>query len=82
MAITILYCAQCDQILAAAPGLDLAAKCVSHVADGGVHSGYVALRLLSAQVSSAEFADLTALAAAYPKADYTAKLEALAGRCP
>lgn len=78
MKLSILYCAECDRILAAAPGLGLAVECVAHDA----HKGFVALRLIEAEVSQVELTDLALLASKYPKAAYEQQLEPPAGSCP
>ena len=82
MKLSILYCGECDAILAAAPGLGLVAECVAHTSGAATHSGYVALRLPDADVSLTDLADLTALAAKYPKVHHAAQLEPLTGSCP
>lgn len=82
MALSILYCGECDAILAAAIGISLVAECVAHTVKDTPHTGYRALRLVDVNLSSMDLADLTALAAKYPKADYAKQLEPLAGCCP
>lgn len=81
MPLSILYCAECELILAAAPALNFVAACVAHDASGVMHTGYQALRLATAEVTSAVLADLSALALAYPKNRYAEQLESLAGAC-
>jgi hypothetical protein len=87
MALSILYCGECDKILAASPELDLVAECLAHSAPSvqsteSVHRGYRALRLADAEASAADLADLEILAQRYAKPDYAARLEPLAGSCP
>jgi hypothetical protein len=79
MSLSILYCRECDTILAAAPGLNLAVDCASHTAGGALHRGCVALRLPDVNLAGA--LDLTALAAQYPKRAHAAHLVAV-GNCP
>lgn len=81
MKLSLLYCGECDAILAAAPGLGLVVECVAHTSGAATHKGYVALRLPNADVSPADLADLTALAAKFPKVSYAAQLEPLIGGC-
>lgn len=82
MTLSILYCAECAQILAASRGLDLTAECITHQVDDGLHRGFLALLLPDADEAAAgELADLGALAARYPKDEYAAMLEPLAGVC-
>jgi hypothetical protein len=79
MALSILYCRQCDAILAAAPGLDLSVECASHFVGGTSHRGCVALRLPDVDLAD-DGLDLTALAAKYPKSGHTTSLVAV-GNC-
>ena len=79
MSLSILYCRECDTILAAAPGLDLGVECASHTAGGASHRGCVALRLPDVNLAADEL-DLTVLAAQYPKMVHAAHLEAV-GNC-
>lgn len=82
MKLSILYCGECDVIVAASPGLGLVAKCVAHTSGDAAHRGYVALRLPDADVALTDLADLTVIAAKYPKANHAAQLEPLTGSCP
>lgn len=82
MALSILYCGECDKILAASPELGLVAECLAHSVGENVHRGYRALRLATAEASAADLADLNMLAQRYPKAEHAAQLEPLAGSCP
>lgn len=79
MALSILYCRECDVILAAAPGLELDVECVSHTAGGISHRGSVALRLPDVDLAT-ETLDLTKLGARYPKSMYATRL-ATVGNC-
>ena len=78
MSLSILYCRECDTILAAAPGLGLSVECASHFAGDTSHRGCVALRL--PDVDLAGTLDLTALGAQYPKSVHAKSLEAV-GNC-
>ncbi len=82
MALSILYCGECDVILAASPELNLIAECLAHTIGGVTHRGYHALRLPGAVAVPSDFADLTVLVSKYPKVDFAAQLEPLAGDCP
>jgi len=82
MELSILYCGECESILAASPGLGLTVECIAHTVGGVSHKGYVALRLTNADVMPADLADLTLLAAKYSKAAFAAQLKPLAGSCP
>ena len=79
MSLSILYCRECDAILAAAPGLDLVVECISHIAGGTPHKGSVALRLPDVALAAGEL-DLTELTAKYPKSSHVANLAAV-GNC-
>jgi hypothetical protein len=79
MSLSILYCRECDTILAAAPGLDLVVECVSHTAGGVPHRGSVALRLPDVNLAT-EALDLTELTVQYPKSTHGSSLEAV-GNC-
>lgn len=79
MSLSILYCRECDAILAAAPGLDLVVECISHLAGGVPHRGSVALRLPDVDLTS-DALDLTELAAQYPKSALGSNLETV-GSC-
>lgn len=81
MALSILYCGECDRILAASPELDLTAECLAHSTNEIVHRGYQALRLIVSEATAADFADLELLAQKYPKSTYATQLEPLAGCC-
>jgi len=79
MSLSILYCRECDTILAAAPGLGLVVECVSHTAGGVPHRGSVALRLPDVELTT-DALDLTKLSAQYPKSRHAASLVAV-GNC-
>lgn len=81
MQISILYCAECELVVAASLGLTLAAECACHEVKGVRHTGYRALRVPIAAVEPAVLADLSALASVYPKDQYADQLEPLAGVC-
>jgi len=81
MALSILYCRECDAILAAAPGLGLTVECASHGAGSKRHRGCVVLRLPDVDLAEVSAGlDLTALAAQYPKATHAESLEPV-GSC-
>ena len=79
MALSILYCRECDAILAAAPGLGLSVECASHTVGGALHRGGVALRLPDVDPTD-DALDLTAIAAQYPKSAHASSLVAV-GNC-
>jgi hypothetical protein len=73
MALTICYCAICDEILATAPTLGLTGSDVSHkLPDGTLHQGAKFLRLPDAVDDHTDFA---LLKAKYPKSQYAQLLE-------
>ncbi len=77
MSLSILYCRECDMILAAAPGLDLSVDCASHAVKGILHRGGLALRLPDVNLTAL---DLTKLAVQYPKSVHAASLKPV-GNC-
>lgn len=79
MALSILYCRECDAILAAAPGLNLTVECASHTVGGTLHRGCVALRLPDVGLAGSVL-NLTELSVQYPKSRHVASLEAV-GNC-
>ena len=79
MALSILYCRECDMVLAAAPGRDLSVECASHSVGGVLHRGCVALRLPHVDLDASAL-DLTTLASQYPKGAHISSLEPI-GTC-
>jgi hypothetical protein len=79
MALSILYCRECDVILAAAPGLHLTVDCASHSVGSTLHMGCVALRLPYVGLTG-DTLDLTELSAKFPKSVHAESLEAV-GNC-
>jgi hypothetical protein len=82
MALSILYCGECDKILAASPELGLVAECLAHSIGEIVHRGYRALRLAAVEITATDLVDLEILAQKFVKRDYADQLEPLVGSCP